>query len=184
MSDEDLKELETTTTNITDDIKANLQKINKSKSIGKLTVDTVKKRNKRYSCILPTECSNLPIPTSFKRRSLNINQGETSKIPVSFRNKRSEELPSETKRENISIMSNKNDNLRLKTPSRKLHTFEPLNTKENTEKTATIESDNNTCVNENEPKPNIPLNSIKINVPINTKNRIPTKASGLPILTR
>lgn len=191
MSDEDLKELETSTTNITDDIKVNLQKINKSKSMSKLSTENVKKRNKRYSWLLPSEQSNLPIPTSLKRRSLNINPGEGSKIPVSFRPKVHELLSHESKTErNISVVSKKNENLtcnpsRLKPPSKRMSFYKPVDTKDDNEKTATVKchiSDNKENLTKNEVKENIPLVSIMINVP--TKNGILAKTSGLPILSR
>lgn len=185
MSDEDLKELQTSTTNITDDVKVNLQKINKSKSMSKLSMETVKKRNKRYSCILPTE-SNLPIPVTFKRRSLGISPGEISRIPVSFRTRKHAESSNKDQISSIPVVSNKQDinlcrPLQLKHSSKRNSSFEPSNTKENTEKTAHVEKDKNSnkeCINKNEVKENIPMS---INVPIKAKTE---KVSGLPVLTR
>nr|CAH7758066.1 unnamed protein product [Callosobruchus chinensis] len=77
LSDKDLKALETSTTNITDDVKANIQMISKLKS--RIPTDRVKTRNKRYSANFSTSDTNMNI---LKRRSLNIGPSETSRIPV------------------------------------------------------------------------------------------------------
>lgn len=184
MSSEDLKELETSTTNITDDVKFNLQNINKSKSMSKLSMETVKKRSKRYSCILPSE-SHLPIPNNFKRRSLGINPGEISRIPVSFRPKRHEEPSKSQRTSSIPTLSDKYNfdykhSTQLKYTSKRNSSLEPLNTKENNEKTLDFENQtrNDECINKNEVKENIPMNSIRTNVSNKTKIG---KASGLPV---
>lgn len=86
MSDDDLKELETSTTNITDDVKANIQKKSLSNVTprSKTAADPVRKRIKRYSSVFPVDqqtTSNMIL----KRRSLNIGPSELSKIPISFK---------------------------------------------------------------------------------------------------
>nr|CAI5835735.1 unnamed protein product [Callosobruchus analis] len=77
LSDKDLKSLETSTTNITDDVKANIQMMTKLKS--RIPTDRVKTRNKRYSANFSSSDTNMNI---LKRRSLNIGPSETSRIPV------------------------------------------------------------------------------------------------------
>lgn len=170
MSDEDLKELETSTTNITDDVKVNLQKINKSKSMSGIAANNVNKRSKRLSCVLPSEQSNLPVPVNLKRRSLNISCGEVSRIPVSFRTRKIDESPGRCRTQ-------------IPTPpSKRSSLCDPICAKEIVEKTDNL-NDNNVNVNEHDAKENVPMNSIRNDVPISKNGNI-TKASGLPVLKR
>lgn len=189
ISDADLKVLETSVTNITDDVKVNLQKINESKSLGKLSLEVVKKRNKRYSCVLPRE-SNLPIPVMFKRRSLTINPAETSRIPISFRSKKNEEFSGKQlmgKMSNIPV-NNKCDDFPSRSQSKHIsktspgESFVKANSLAITDK-VNNENRNNDNNDQNELKENIPMNSIAINVPKMKKANLP-KASGLPVLTK
>lgn len=192
MSDEDLKELETSTSNITDDVKVNLQKINKSKSMSKITAETVKKRKKRYSCVLPLNQSNLPVPITFKRRSLNINSGDISRIPVSLKCKKHDASSGIVNNGTVPVMGNKckkdlGNFSQLTVTSKRTSYFEQLDTKENNDKTANThgnQNSNNEYVNKNEVKENIPINSIRMNVPIKNTNENAAKVSGLPVLTR
>ncbi|CAH1113299.1 unnamed protein product [Psylliodes chrysocephalus] len=79
MSDDDLIELKTSTTNITDDVKVGIEKKTgvKSKNSG----DGVKKRHKRNSCFFIRDIAQTN-QSQLKRRSLNIVTGESSRIPV------------------------------------------------------------------------------------------------------
>lgn len=175
ISDEDLRELEKST-NITDDMKVNLQKINKSKSLTS-SDSGVKRRNKRYSCILPTGQS--PLKTSMNRRSLNI-PNEGSKIPISFRLRKMND-----EKENSKINS--------ETTVSKTKSGDTANKKLNHYEKHTKGIDNNVeqfLI----PKPS-QINPIKENSPLNSnvKSVVPnssniknnsTKVSSLPVLTR
>lgn len=75
LTENDIRALETTTTNMTDELKANIQSAN-----------DLKPKSKRNSCIFPSEIRRAPKPdTSFKRRSLNILTSNESRIPISSR---------------------------------------------------------------------------------------------------
>lgn len=75
LTENDIRALETTTTNMTDELKANIQSVN-----------DLKPKSKRNSCIFPSEIRRAPKPdTSFKRRSLNIVTNNESRIPISSR---------------------------------------------------------------------------------------------------
>lgn len=81
MSDEDLLELKTSTTNITDDVKVNIEK-----KASRMSSEGVKKRTKRNSCFFSSDIPKNSNGVYLKRRSLNISNGETSRIPVITKN--------------------------------------------------------------------------------------------------
>jgi hypothetical protein len=96
MSESELKKLETSTTNITDDVKVNLRKWSKKSASKSLPNDTscISFRCKRYSSVFPSTNTDVTISNnskkkSFNRRSLNIGAGDFSKIPVSIKKSQS-----------------------------------------------------------------------------------------------
>ncbi|XP_057661531.1 serine/threonine-protein phosphatase 4 regulatory subunit 4-like isoform X2 [Diorhabda carinulata] len=110
MSDEDLLELKISTTNITDDVKVNIEK-----KASRLSSEGVKKRNKRNSCLFSSDIPKSNNGAFLKRRSLNISSGETSRIPVISRNlpekvgcKIKMEKPSRLKKPTMRTENNKN----------------------------------------------------------------------------
>ncbi|EEZ99847.2 hypothetical protein TcasGA2_TC002629 [Tribolium castaneum] len=83
MSESELKKLETSTTNITDDVKVNLRKRSKKSTNRKSLLSPPKDiclKYKRYSSVFPADSSTSK--TTLNRRSLNIGAGDLSKIPV------------------------------------------------------------------------------------------------------
>lgn len=85
-TESDLEQIESITRNITDDMKVNIQKFRRFKSI-ESNID-VKKRYKRYSSTLSSQYIKEFNDSSInvqKRRSLNISSSDLSKIPVSFK---------------------------------------------------------------------------------------------------
>lgn len=211
MSDDDLKELETSTTNITDDVKVNIQK----KSLSNVTPrskapsDPVKKRNKRYSSVFPLDqqtTSNIIL----KRRSLNIGPSELSKIPISFKYaKKAEEKTNLRRSKSGSIQScysgsMKGNGLDKKgnTPRVKLplntesgaagFTFEVMekvvgngNVAINTDERCKV--DNTGTTNAIKVKENVPTMSdgiLRINVPNRCVRDNVAKVSNLPVLVR
>ncbi|XP_044272773.1 serine/threonine-protein phosphatase 4 regulatory subunit 4-like isoform X3 [Tribolium madens] len=86
MSESELKKLETSTTNITDDVKVNLRKRTKKSTNRKSLLSPPKEiclKYKRYSSVFPSDSSTSNVQkTTLNRRSLNIGAGDLSKIPV------------------------------------------------------------------------------------------------------
>ncbi|RZC35878.1 hypothetical protein BDFB_010188, partial [Asbolus verrucosus] len=114
MSESDLKKLETSTTNITDDVKVNLRKRNKKSSNKIITPKNLTSQPKessctnlkckRYSSVLPASYMDNSITNnavkrkSLNRRSLNIGVGDISKIPVCLKKSKSNvDVKNETK---------------------------------------------------------------------------------------
>lgn len=186
MSDDDLKELETSTTNITDDVKANIQKISSVKS--KIPMDSVRKRNKRYSCVFPSEVTNSK-KDPMKRRSLNMGAGDGSKIPVGCKINRGIEERTNLHRCNSGIVQNipkKNDNTSSHTKTK----CKPDNSRDGNityKNPYPSNCNNNSFKNENvhaksEVKENVPLiETTKSNVPNKSNDN---RTSGLPVLIR
>ncbi|KAJ8919709.1 hypothetical protein NQ315_006237 [Exocentrus adspersus] len=179
MSDDDLKELETSTTNITDDVKANLQKKSLTNLTGKAKAgsESVRKRNKRYSCVFSSDLDKTS--KAIKRRSLNIS--ETSRIPISF--KRQEEKRGKPGQQNS------DSRLPLQTGN---------DANENNWKKSVVNgnlvvdtSNNNgsnaTNVDKAEVKENVPItkSSNRVNVPNRCpRDNVVAKVSNLPVLVR
>ncbi|XP_018567757.1 serine/threonine-protein phosphatase 4 regulatory subunit 4 isoform X2 [Anoplophora glabripennis] len=205
MSDDDLKELETSTTNITDDVKANIQK----KSLSNLTpTDPVKKRTKRYSSVFPTD-QQTTNNIFLKRRSLNIGLSELSKIPVSSKYVWKSDEKTNLKRSKSSSIqsfyssSSKTSGLERKSNISRLKW--PLNAEGgvascsvgNVEK---FVDNGNVAVDHNdsyemenigdgggvEVKENVPLTSdgVRVNVPNRCNRDNVAKVSNLPVLVR
>ncbi|KAG5882164.1 hypothetical protein JTB14_002888 [Gonioctena quinquepunctata] len=165
MSDDDLIELETSTTNITDDVKADIQKmVCKSK----LPVEVVRKRNKRHSCVLGAERATAK--DALRRRSLNVGAGDVSKIPVCFRAAKSGEQTNMRRSKSGSVQSVCGGSHGERVSSRLSSPKSPADSKK-------VHAG---------AKENLPVHdSIKGNVPSRcSKEKSPAKASGLPVLVR
>ncbi|XP_023021744.2 serine/threonine-protein phosphatase 4 regulatory subunit 4 isoform X2 [Leptinotarsa decemlineata] len=199
MSDEDLIEREISTTNITDDEKANIQKISSSESVtkSKLPVESVKKRNKRYSCVLTADLSSFK--NSEKRRSLNIGGGEVSKIPVCFKTGKKIEEKSNMRRSKSSSVQSIYSRSRVELLS---SSSAPKLTSDIQQRGMNIEKKSNfrgtrlynisgdnmgnlESISRAEVKENVPIDdSIKTTISKHNKGSTPAKVSNLPVLKR
>ncbi|CAH1119724.1 unnamed protein product [Phaedon cochleariae] len=195
LTDEVLIQLETST-NITDDVKANIQKLGTSVSTlrSKQPVEAVKKRNKRNSCVFTGDNARTN-KTLLKRRSLNIGPSEISKIPVCSRSIRKAEDETNMKRSKsgsiqsvCSKIGDKSSPSRLKVPLKADNNgTSKSGTKLGPFKSGGVMSNKLCQIAKREVKENIPMpnSSIKSNVPIKLNEETNSaKVSSLPVLVR
>ncbi|XP_072399856.1 serine/threonine-protein phosphatase 4 regulatory subunit 4-like isoform X2 [Diabrotica undecimpunctata] len=179
MSDEDLLELKTSTTNITDDVKVNIEK----KAGSKLSSEGVKKRNKRNSCFFVSDIPKNTSATHLKRRSLNIGGSETSRIPVVNKN-----LADKSNIRKIKTKIEKTEVVNKIKPKIKIPTLKT----DDVESNDRVKDKNANDCNINGNKSSLGNKEVKENVPINTsiKDKIPIKqpstpkTSNLPVLIK
>ncbi|XP_050517293.1 serine/threonine-protein phosphatase 4 regulatory subunit 4-like isoform X3 [Diabrotica virgifera virgifera] len=177
MSDEDLLELKTSTTNITDDVKVNIEK----KAGSKLSSEGVKKRNKRNSCFFVSDIPKNASAVHLKRRSLNIGGNETSRIPVVTKNlaDKSNIRRIKTKVEKTEVVHKTKS--KIKTPTLKTDDVESR-VKDKNANDCNING-NKSSLGNKEVKENLPINT-SIKDKISIKQPSTTKTSNLPVLIR
>lgn len=178
MSESELKKLETSTTNITDDVKVNLRKRTNKKTTNRKSLLSPPKdlacgslKNKRYSSVFPSDLRNNRSVKITNRRSLNIGAGDLSRIPVCVKKSHSNaDIENEMK---------SGDGDKASTSSRKPKEVDKTKLK------IRPKSEVLTCSD----KTNLTTSAITANTASITKTNVPTtsisrRTSGLPVLKK
>lgn len=175
LSEKDLTELETFTTNITDDVKANLKiKLkNKTETNKSLISNKDGKKNKRHSSILSSDCLKVNEKTTNnnlnKRHSLHListSSTELSRIPC-FRGTNLNKCKSQS----IEINQNKSNKLSISRHSIDSNKFNK----------SVLKDDE--ALNVKDLKENVPINDSIKDVPKNTQ-KTSSRASNLPVFVQ